>query len=183
MTDIADSWIDAESDAKKIMPPSDIPVPGLTEEKDIDQAAFEASIAKGRALFVTEEAACAKCHGALAKGDGQQLPDYDDWTKEWTKQIDVDPADPEEILPFLARGGMKPLVLSPRNITDGKFRGGRDPRAVYHRIFHGIAGSPMPAAGIATSPNEKGLQPDDLWHLVNYVLSLESDEPDIQKVP
>jgi mono/diheme cytochrome c family protein len=71
---------------------------------------------------------------------------------------------------------MKPQPLSPRNLNEGKLRGGRDPLAVYHRIFHGIAGSPMPAAAIAQSTTDVGLQPDDLWHLVNYVLSLKSEE-------
>jgi mono/diheme cytochrome c family protein len=177
LTDIADGWIDAEDSVKKATPPKEIPVLGYTDEKDIDAEALASSIAKGRKLFVDQVAACSKCHGESAKGDGQQLPDYDDWTKEWTKQLELDPTDTEELLPFLARGGMKPQPLSPRNLNEGKFRGGRDPQAVYHRIFHGIAGSPMPAAAIAPSPTDVGLQPDDLWHLVNYVLSLKSDEP------
>ncbi len=177
LTDIADSWVDAEDSVKKVTPPKEIPVPGYTDAKEIDADALAASIAKGQKLFVDQIAACSKCHGASAKGDGQQLPDYDDWTKEWTKQLEIDPTDTEEILPFLARGAMKPQPLSPRNLNEGKFRGGRDPLAVYHRIFHGIAGSPMPAAAIAASPTDVGLQADDLWHLVNYVLSLKADEP------
>ena len=175
LTNVADSWVDAKDE--KITPPQETPVPGFTDEKEIDAEALAASIAKGRKLFVDQVAACAKCHGESAKGDGQQLPDYDDWTKEWTKQIDIEPTDTETLLPFLARGGMKPQPLSPRNLNEGKLRGGRDPKAVYHRIVHGIAGSPMPAAAIAASPTDVGLQPDDVWHLVNYVLSLKSEEP------
>ncbi len=177
LTDIADSWIDAEDSVKRVTPPKEIPVLGFTDEKEIDAEALAASIVKGRKLFVDQVSACAKCHGESAKGDGQQLPDYDDWTKEWTKQLDIEPTDTETLLPFLARGGMKPQPLSPRNLNEGKLRGGRDPLAVHHRIFHGIAGSPMPAAAIAASPTDVGLQPDDLWHLVNYVLSLKMDEP------
>ena len=169
---VTDSWIDAEDDVEKIAPPKEIPLPGFTDEKAIDAEALAASIAKGRKLFVDQVSACSKCHGESAKGDGQQLPDYDDWTKEWTKQLEIDPTETDTLLPFLARGGMKPQPLSPRNLNEGKLRGGRDPLAVHHRIVHGIAGSPMPAAAVAKSSGEIGLQPDDLWHLVNYVLSL-----------
>jgi len=176
LTDIADSWIDAEDQVKPIAPPDGIPVPGLTDEKEITAEALAASVAKGRELFVNQISACSKCHGESAKGDGQQVPDYDDWTKEWTKQIEIDPTDTDSILPFLARGAMKPQALSPRNLLDGKLRGGRDPRAIYHRIYHGIAGSPMPAAAIATTPTEPGLQSNEVWHLVNYILSFKTPE-------
>ncbi|MDZ4848267.1 MAG: cytochrome c [Pirellulaceae bacterium] len=166
LTDIADGWVAPK--LQTIAPPNGIPVPGLTDEKDIDQTALAASIAKGRELFVNQVSACSKCHGESAKGDVQQLQSYDDWTNEWIKDI----KDIDELLPFLARGGLKPQPLSPRNLNDGKLRGGRDPKAVYHRIHQGIAGTPMPGAAIAASATDAGLQPDDLWHLVNFVLSL-----------
>ena len=176
LTTIAEEWIEAEELVKEFTPPKEIPVHGLTPENEIDQTVLAASIAKGRELFINQVSACSKCHGESAKGDGQQIPDYDDWTKEWTKQINIEPTDTENLLPFLARGGMKPQALSPRNLNEGKLRGGRDPRAVYHRIFHGITGSPMPGAAIAASASEPGLHQDELWHLVNYVLSLKPTE-------
>jgi hypothetical protein len=33
----------------------------------------------------------------------------------------------------------------------------------------------MPAAALAAAPGEPGLQPEDVWHLVNYVLSLKQE--------
>ncbi len=37
----------------------------------------------------------------------------------------------------------------------------------------------MPAAALTTSPDTPGLQANDLWHLVNYVLSLKETPPTI----
>ena len=172
LTEIADAWTDAEDEVEEVDAPEDVPVPGLTPESDIDADELAASIAKGRELFVGSVAACSKCHGDSGKGDGKQLPDYDEWTKDWTVQINVKPDDLNAILPFMARGGMKPQPILPRNLVEGNFRGGRDPIAVYRRILDGIAGGPMPAAALANKPGEPGLTTDDLWHLVNYVLSL-----------
>jgi len=172
LTEIADAWVEAEDQVEDVEESENVPVPGLTDEADVDADALAASIAKGRELFVGSVAACSKCHGDTGKGDGKQLPDYDEWTKDWTVQINIQPEDTNAILPFLARGGMKPQPILPRNLVEGNFRGGRDPIAVYRRILYGIAGGPMPAAAIASKPGEPGLTNDDLWHLVNYVLAL-----------
>jgi len=179
LTEIADAWTDAEDEVEEVEAPEDVPVPGLTPESDIDADELAASIAKGRELFVGSVAACSKCHGDSGKGDGKQLADYDEWTKDWTVQINVKPDDLNAILPFMARGGMKPQPILPRNLVEGNFRGGRDPIAVYRRILYGIAGGPMPAAALANKPGEPGLTTDDLWHLVNYVLSLRVAPPAI----
>ncbi len=172
LTEIADAWIAAEDRVRKPALPKDFPVAGVTPEAELDKAALVASIEKGRELFKSASGGCAKCHGESAKGDGQQLPDYDEWTKEWTKNINIDYNDYDELRPFFALGGLKPQPLLPRNLVEGKLRGGRDPYAVHHRIMQGIDGAPMPAAAIITSPGEVGLLPDDVWHIVNYVLSL-----------
>ncbi|MCY2973933.1 MAG: cytochrome c [Planctomycetota bacterium] len=177
LTEIVDKWIEAEDEVEEVEAPEDVPVPGLTPEADIDADALSASIAKGRELFVGSVAACSKCHGDSGKGDGKQLPDYDEWTKDWTVQINVKPDDMNAILPFLARGGMKPQPILPRNLVEGNFRGGRDPIAVYRRILYGIAGGPMPAAALASKPGEPGLTTDDIWHLVNFVTSLKTTPP------
>jgi mono/diheme cytochrome c family protein len=171
LTEVVDSWIAAEERVKTPAVPTGFPVASVTAEADIDQQALAASIEKGRELFKTT-GGCSKCHGESGKGDGIQVPDYDEWTKEWTKAINIDYTDIEELQPFLALGGLKPQPLAPRNLVEGKFRGGREAKALHHRIVHGIDGSPMPAAALVTNPGEVGLQPDDVWHLVNYVLSL-----------
>lgn len=172
LMEVVDRWIDAEDAARKPALPT-FPVVGLTTEES-GKAQLADSIAKGKELFKSLAAGCSKCHGESAKGDGLQLPDYDDWTKEWTKNIGIDYNDIEATTPFLALGALKPQPLAPRNIVEGKFRGGRDPLAVHHRILHGIEGSPMPAAAIITAPGGVGVTSDEVWHLVNYVLSVQS---------
>jgi mono/diheme cytochrome c family protein len=176
LTGVLDSWRVPRSGVVIANAPESFPVAGLTDPSKVDPQALAESIEKGRQLFRNEKlGGCAKCHGESAKGDGIQPADYDEWTKDWTKGIVNNPTDMEELQPFLARGALKPLPMVPRNLIEGKFRGGRDPAAVHHRIVHGVDGATMPAAAIATSPDEVGLQPDDVWHLVNYVLSLKSD--------
>lgn len=175
LTEVADTWVEAEDTVEEFEAPDDLPVLGLTKPEDIDQEALQASIKKGRELYLSQTAACAKCHGESAKGDGLQVPDYDEWTKDWTVQINIKPDDQDAVRPFLARGGMKPQPLAPRNLVEGKLRGGRDPIAIYRKIVYGIAGSPMPGAAMAASETEAGLQKNDIWHLVNYVLSLKEE--------
>lgn len=174
LTQIADRWVQAE-DAKEDFPLPNFPLVGSETEEN--KAELLASIAKGKELFAQETAACSKCHGVQADGKGGQLPDYDDWTKEWTTKIGLQPTETDALLPLMARGGMKPQTLKPRNIIEGHLRGGRNPIDIYRRIRYGIAGSPMPAASIAQSNDEPGLKEDDLWHLVNYVLSIAQVPP------
>jgi len=173
LTSIADAWVESNDGVEEFELP-DFPIVG-SETAD-NKTALDASIAKGRKLFLSEEAACAKCHGESARGDGKQLPDYDDWTKDWTSKIDLSPTKLDELLPLMALGGMKPQPLKPRNIVEGKFRGGREPLDIYRRIRYGIVGSPMPAAAVIKSSDEKGIKEEDIWHLVNYVLSIAEPE-------
>ncbi len=174
LTRIADRWVDAEDSAEEFELP-EFPLVGTETPETAD--ALAASIQKGKELFAGPIAACAQCHGELANGAGTKLPDYDDWTKEWTAKIDLNPDNLDEIAPLMALGGMKPQHLKPRNIVEGHLRGGREPIDIYRRIRYGIFGAPMPAASIAASAEELGLQEDDLWHLVNYVLSIAQVPP------
>ncbi len=178
LTSIADAWIESADGVEEFELP-DFPLFG-SETAD-NRTALQESIDKGRKLFLTEEAACAKCHGESARGDGKQLPDYDDWTKDWTSKIDLNPANTDELLPLMARGGMKPQPLKPRNIVEGKYRGGREPMDIYRRIRYGIVGAPMPAAAIIKSSDDKGIREEEIWHIVNYVLSIA--EPEVVVTP
>lgn len=169
ITEIADEWLSATDSIKEIPTAGDIPVEATLEEllaaaSSSQTSPLKASLDRGRELFVSETASCAKCHGPLGHGDGQNQ-DYDDWTKEWTKNINIDPTSNEQILPFQVRGAMPPRQIKPRDLREGIYRGGADPKKLYHRIANGIEGTPMPAA-------EGVLPPDDIWHLVNYVRSL-----------
>ncbi|MEY4179890.1 MAG: hypothetical protein RLY70_3464, partial [Planctomycetota bacterium] len=104
-------------------------------------------------------------HGDSALGDGQ-IGDYDDWTKE------LDPTKPESLPDYLALGALEPRNIRPRNLRLGIYRGGRRPIDLYWRIANGIDGTPMPAVPMKTPDNEKGLTPDDIWSIVDYVRSL-----------
>lgn len=188
LTSIADAWVESVDGVEEFERPDFPLVSASSADKPTgedlspeNQTALQESIEKGRKLFLTEEAACAKCHGENARGEGKQLPDYDDWTKDWTSKIDLNPTDVDALLPLMARGGMKPQPLKPRNIVEGKFRGGREPMDIYRRIRHGILGAPMPAAAIIQSEADKGIREEDIWHLVNYVLSIAEPASDPQK--
>jgi mono/diheme cytochrome c family protein len=53
------------------------------------------------------------------------------------------------------------------DLTSGMLHGGRRPIDVYRRIYSGINGTPMPGFGDALAD-----QPDTIWHMVNYILSI-----------
>ena len=71
---------------------------------------------------------------------------------------------------YLAMGGLPPRNIVPRNLRQGVFRGGRRPADIFYKIKNGIEGTPMPKA------NMNSLTTDDIWHLVNYVQSLQYDD-------
>jgi mono/diheme cytochrome c family protein len=149
-----------------------------------------ASIAKGKELFYGDKANCVKCHGITGLGDGQ-ANDYDDWNKaivEIGKEVASGKAkvaeaptsslSPEQLAEHKAEiawlekydrvlegDALRPRTIPPRNLRQGIYRGGRRPLDLYYRIHAGIYGAPMPAAA-GTVP------PEDIWHIVNYVLSL-----------
>jgi mono/diheme cytochrome c family protein len=159
---IAEKWT-AAADAV-------IEVPEIPEGTDLAE-----SIAKGRDLFFGDKANCVKCHGVTALGDGQ-ANDYDDWSKNIVKiEAKLDglskEADAEErqwageFRKVIAGDALKPRTIPPRNLRQGIYRGGRRPVDLYYRIHAGINGAPMPAA--------KGtVDPEDIWHIVNYIRSL-----------
>lgn len=100
-------------------------------------------LAKGKALFLSDKGACSKCHGPEGKGDGPQVKDL--------KNDNGTPA-------------------KPRDLTQGVFKAGRDPKQVFARVALGIPGTPMPAGGTALTPDELGV-------LVQYVLSMADLSP------
>lgn len=127
------------------------------------------SVARGRELYLGEVANCVKCHGAEGRGDGQ-TSDYDDWTREI-----FDPQNPESGEPYRALGALKPRTIWPRDLRRGIFHGGDQPEDLYLRIHNGIGGTPMPAAPMKAEDapaDDIRLSPSDIWHLVDYVLSL-----------
>ncbi len=156
VTEVVQAWIEGDTQAVAIAERS---------EGWQDPEAFAASVARGREIFYGPIANCVKCHGDSALGDGQTT-DYDDWTKE------LDPAKPDMLSKYLSLGALPPRNIRPRNLRLGIYRGGRRPIDLYWRIVNGIDGTPMPAVPMKTADNAKGLTPDDVWSLVDYVRSL-----------
>ena len=175
--DIAGAWLDAEEDVTEIVPADSIPVPqdraAFIAMMEGEQAeALKASVERGHKLFTSELVGCAKCHGKEGKGDGQ-TNDYDDWTKDWTVTVGLDPKDTPALIPLMARGAWEPRNIKPRNFAEGVFRGGSSPDDLYRRIANGIAGTPMPAATFV----EGEFSEEDIWHLINFIRSLDQSEP------
>jgi mono/diheme cytochrome c family protein len=160
LADAAKAWADAEG---AIIAPEAPP-----------EVSLEESIALGRELYQGEKANCVKCHGALALGDGQ-TDDFDNWSKStktfFEKVRKVAPTEVQDLslAEFQQVGALPIRNIKPRNLRLGIFRFGRRPLDVYRRIHTGIAGTPMPGVGQSTE-NPAGLTPDQVWHLVNYVL-------------
>jgi mono/diheme cytochrome c family protein len=129
----------------------------------------EQAVNRGRELFRGNVANCVKCHGD-AEQPASQAPDYDDWTKEI-----IDPGNPEAWRRYVAVGALRPVVAQPRELQHGIYHGGGEPAELYRRIHDGIAGTPMPAAAMrpeGAGAHDQRLSPEDVWHLVDYVLSL-----------
>jgi mono/diheme cytochrome c family protein len=114
---IVQAW---KSATDHLVQPS-VPYPDLAERTP----EWQASIDRGRDLFVGAQTGCSKCHGADGKGEQNLSPEQtmDDW------------------------GFSNP----PRDLTKGIFRGGGEPLDLYRRIQQGIAGSTMPAT-VGTTP-------------------------------
>jgi mono/diheme cytochrome c family protein len=126
-----------------------VPASGRTESSP-------ESIARGREIFLSATAKCASCHGEAGKGDGPQ-----------TLAVQPDQNGKPRDVPGLFDNWEHPI--QPRNLTTGIYRGGRRPVDIYRRIFAGIKGTPMTGFGTALS-NEQ------IWDLVNYVLSIPFEE-------
>lgn len=95
-------------------------------------------LAKGQEIYT--DAGCATCHGAQGNGDGQSAKDL--------KDADGRP-------------------IKPRDLTQGIYRGGGDPKDIYYRLATGLDGTPMPAY-------KESIDPPELWALTQYVLSLKT---------
>ncbi len=127
------------------------------------------SARRGRHLFYTEMAGCAKCHGDPPLDD-ELANDYDDWTKE----LNPGKLSKDKLAEYIALGALPPRILQPRVLRDGAIRGGEEPEDIFRRIVNGIDGTPMPAAIIEAqgTTDSPGLSDRDIWDLVNYVRDL-----------
>ncbi len=111
------------------------------------------SVQQGRRLFV--ESSCYSCHGDDATGQTEWLsPEF------LAAQATAEAQDRVQIN-LDAWGEPAPAA----NITSRLLHGGRRPLDIYRRIYTGINGTPMPQFG-----NLFAEEPDNIWHLVHYVL-------------
>lgn len=107
---------------------------------------------KGRELYLSRALNCADCHGIDGEGNGPQ-----------TIAFEKNPITGE----FYAEPGLHDVwdnLNQPRNLKTGIYRGGRRPIDLFCRIQAGIKGSRMPSF--------KTVSDEDIWHIVNYVLSI-----------
>ena len=176
-TEIGEAWLEADDQVVEVPDPAaDLPLAesyaDVLKFRQGDQAeAFQASVDRGKELFAGKVANCSKCHGEQGLGNGQTT-DYDDWTKDWTERVGLKPTDYDSLVPLLARGALPPLNAIPRNFAEGVFRGGSPSKDLYLRITQGIDGSPMPAATFVEGQFEK----QDVWHLINFIRSMQTEE-------
>ncbi len=133
------------------------------------------SVDRGRQLFLglTQgvKLECAGCHGAQGRGNGPSWVEPDIFNEFVFRG---DPS-PERILALKddAEARQKRWgddwgdPLRPADLNRGVYKGGRRPIDLYWRIATGITGTPMPSHTQALNAD-----PDDIWHLVNFILAL-----------
>lgn len=139
---VSSAWVRAE-DASSVIHPSIHRVEDTTESRE-----------RGRLLYMGDKTKCYTCHGPTGRGDGVANEDF--WAMPGSSQK-------------YERRGLHDEwgnPLKPRNLTLGQYRGGRRPVDLFRRMYAGIKGTPMPAFGGTALTDEQ------LWDLVNYVMSL-----------
>lgn len=91
-------------------------------------------VGRGKQAFLTK--GCSKCHGTDGRGQTRENVGNDVWGRQ-TRAADL---------------------------TSGMLHGGPEPVDIYHRIFGGINGTPMPSFSNALQS-----EPETIWDLVAYV--------------
>lgn len=153
-SDVSDNWDSAES-------PENVVVPTLNRVPPTSE-----SIEKGRLLFLSQypdpqhpdpkkKTECAECHGRAARGDGPNTEKF------WP----IPKSKPERKYEVAGLHDAWGHPQKPRDLTRGIYRGGRRPIDLFRRVHQGIPGTQMPGFAAALSEEE-------IWHLVNYVLSV-----------
>lgn len=145
---ITDGWKQTDDPESVIMPKDG------RQKLDVSSAEFKESLKIGRQLFMDSKNKCAGCHGEKGRGDGASTEDH----------VVLDGVTAKEPGYFDAWGNR----VTPRNLTQGMFRGGRRPIDIYRRIRIGIKGTPM--------PGNTDMTDEQVWHLVNYVLNIQFED-------
>ena len=124
------------------------------------QPKFEdATILAGRKAFLSK--GCSQCHGEDFRGQTAWL------SHEFIAEQEAKPGrERREKINYDAWGFPAPAA----DLTSRMLHGGRRPIDIYRRIHTGINGTPMPAFNQALAD-----EPETVWHLVHYVLSVVED--------
>lgn len=100
------------------------------------------------------------------RGDGKCVECH--WTDGRANPLDV----PTNLGRMNDWGQLNP----PRNLTYGVYRGGARPIDIFWRIKLGVGGSGMPAAAAWDEEKKTGLKDEDIWNLVDYVMTLPTQQ-------
>lgn len=158
--------------------------PGAAYQEPTDRAAW---LKAGADLFAGDKAKCFSCHGTTALGDGRKVsePVFDIWNKDKAKtatdlaaaQAKGEAVEATRLAGILSSYTLPVQAQKPRNLRLGKYRFGRRPIDLYRRIYAGINGTEMPGGGPPTPGAKATLSDQEIWQLVDYVMSLPYDLP------
>lgn len=170
LMDVFFSWDDAESEVEAMEIPEAFANQGSEE--------WNTLVAAGLEVYKSKTGACFTCHDKAGEGPPRE-PLYDEWSKEWTSAIQIDPKDFQSQIPYVARGARPPKELTARLFGAEPLRDGEDPRRIYIKIAYGIEGTPMPKAT---------LNAEEIWAAVAYVMEetkkvTSGNEPETEPVP
>lgn len=125
---------------------------------------------RGRELYHSERAGCAKCHGDEGLGGAAAGIDYEIDFDLWTR--DRVAAPPDAAVRRLVARDLPARPATPRGLINETPRGGATAADLFRRVHQGVAGTPMPAVG-STGPTATGaLSDDEVVDLVAYLESL-----------
>jgi mono/diheme cytochrome c family protein len=147
---LAEAWATAEQ-------PESVVVPKVKRTPPTKE-----SIENGRKLFLSQvkgkKTECLECHGEAGRGDGGNTEKF--WPIPGTK--------PERKYEEPGLHDIWGHPQKPRDLTRGIYRGGRRPIDIFRRVHEGIPGTQMTSFANV-------LVHEEIWDVVNYVLSLPFD--------
>ncbi|MBS0264718.1 MAG: cytochrome c, partial [Planctomycetes bacterium] len=156
-SDISEKWETAEQ-PETVVVPTLARVPPTRESIELGRLLFLSQYPDPKQPDPKKQTKCAECHGAAGRGDGPNTEVF--WEIPNSK-----PPRKYEVVGLHDAWGQP---QKPRDLTRGIYRGGRRPVDLYRRIHQGIAGTQMPGFG-------SSLTEEEIWHIVNYVLSVPFD--------